>query len=73
MHSDASPAILLLAGIVILALQVRIARRGTFVSSRFNGVTREDSPALFWSIVGVNVLLGVGALAFGVARLLDGR
>ena len=77
MPKDASNApILVLAGIVILALQVRIVQRGTFSAGWFSGVTRENDPLGFWFIVGVNLLLGLSALllgALGIGKLIGGR
>jgi hypothetical protein len=71
MPRDASAPILILAGIVILALQVRIARRGTLsAGSRFGAMTRENNPLGFWFVVGVNLLLGVAAVILGVRRLI---
>jgi hypothetical protein len=73
MASDAGGPILVLAGIVIVALQVRIARRGTFSTGLFGGLTRENGPLGFWLVVGVNLLLGLAALIFGVRNLIAGH
>ncbi len=68
MRSDPNPAILLLAGFVMLALEVRVVQRGTLVG-KFSGVTRQTNPLAFWFIVGVNALLGVAALFLGIRGL----
>jgi len=57
--------VMLLAGMVILALQVRIVSRGS-VSIRLGKIEREKDPAVFWLVVAVNVMLGAVALLMGL-------